>query len=197
MISSIRNPYAAASPIDYDTPLFPQRHACGRVLFADLRGDDPIFYAVASPTDYRMKESRSILACPHCHYPLDMDWMRPLYLVEPMPFEMAVRTESRKVCSNCWGQVTMSRHDLTVHDDDGNPLPGAHRIVLCHDCRYETIGYVTQRWVGHAREQDYLDYGRCLIGLAEALELTEADGLPIRVNQPILTPTESLAQLGY
>lgn len=194
MNDSIRNPYTDESPIDHDTPLFPRRHACGRVLFADLSGDYPVFYARASANDHRRKEDRPILSCPHCDYPLNLDWMRPLYLVEPMPYEMAVRTESRKVCSNCWGQVVMSRRDVPAYDDEGNLLPGSHRIVLCHLCRYETLGYVTQRWVGHAREQDYLDYGRCLIGLSEALEIS--DGLPIRIDQP-KSQKELLAAMGF
>jgi hypothetical protein len=195
---SIRNPYPDTSPIDFTRTLIPTRHACGEILYADLEGDSPVFYNrhAVTPTEHPLTTSRPILSCPRCDYPLDMDWMRPLWLVTPMPYELAVRTIARRVCSNCWGQLEMSARDIPVYDDDGNQVMESHRLVTCHDCRYETIGYVTQRWVGHAREQDYLDYGLCLIGLSEALELTEADGLPIRVNQP-QTREQLLASLGF
>jgi hypothetical protein len=202
---SIRNPYPDTSPIDFTRYLIPTRHACGEILYADLEGDYPVFFSrhavthKITPTgaSHPLLTSRPILSCPRCDYPLDMDWMRPLWLVSPMPYELAARTISRRVCSNCWGQLDMSARDIPVYDDEGNQIMESHRLVLCHDCQYETIGYVTQRWVGYAREQDYLDYGLCLIGLSEALELTEADGLPIRVNQPKQTQAQLLESLGF
>lgn len=198
----IFNPYNLPPVINRNVPLFPSRHACGNLVYADIQSDYPVFYTryAASPNGEYLRYGHSpIHACPACDYPLDLDWMRPLYLVQPMPFEMATRTETRKVCSNCWGQLHMGNRDVPVYDDDGNLIEGSHRLVLCHDCMYETIGYVTQRYVGFARERDYLDYGNCLIGLAEALELTEADGLPIRVgrNQPKLTVAENMAMMGF
>lgn len=177
-----------------DTPIFPQRHACGRVLYADLSGEIPMFYpsVAASAHDHLIGGYRPLLSCPYCDYPLDMDWMRPLYLVYPMPYSLAVRTCSNRVCSNCWGELHIASQPFAVEDSDE-----AHVVVLCHTCRHETISYVTRRYVGYAREQDYIDYGLCVIGLSEALGLDESDGLPIAVQKIDLSSTEKLALLGF
>ena len=178
-----------------DIFLIPVRHACGRVLYADLDGDYPVFYppSAADHTDRLRKGKKPVLSCPFCAYPLDMDWMRPLYLVSPMRYDLAVRTCGHRVCSNCWGQLQIASNGIPVLDEESGRME-SHVLVLCHECKYETIAYVTQRYVGFARERDYLDYGRCVIGLSEALELTEADGIPVRIKS---SRSELIASLGF
>lgn len=181
-----------------DIYLIPFRHACGEIVHANLEGDYPIFYDRHSAIGIhsRLKDGkRPILSCPRCDYPLSLDWMRRLYHVDPMPSNIAELTIARRVCSNCWGQLQIVSHGICVIDDDGTPL--SYSLVLCHECKYETVAYVTQKYVGYAREKDYLDYGRCVIGLAEALELTEADGIPIRVKSVNRPVAATLAEMGF
>lgn len=172
-----------------DTYLVPIRHVCGNILHANLEGDSPIFYNrfTGSGIYLRFTGGAPLLSCPRCPYPLNMDWVKPLYLVDPMPSNLAVLTIGRRVCSNCWGGL-----GIGGYTSEGDAL------VLCHRCRWETIGYVTMKYVGHAREKDYLDYGLCIMGLAEALEL-EQEGLPFDlsvVKQP-KSKEVNLMELGF
>jgi len=180
-----------AEPIFKPSDLIPCRHVCGEIVYAALESEYPLFYNRVDPKG----AGRSILSCPRCDSPLNMDWMRKLYLVEPMPYATAVRTMSR-VCSNCWGwELEMSGCIPTFNADDN--LTEDYRLVTCKKCGVETRGYVTQRYVGYAREQDSLDYGRAITGLAEALEL-EQEGLPIQLpTRNKLTEHGNLAMLGF
>lgn len=170
--------------------MIPQRHVCNEIVYADLESDYALFY----PRTDSKGAGRPILSCPRCSDPLNMDWMRPLYQVEPMPYATALRTEG-KVCSNCWGRVQIASGPIPVYNPEVN-LMEDYRIVLCLSCREETRGYVTQRYVGYAREADYLDYGRAITGLAEALEL-EQEGLPIKIKTKKLSVSENIAMLGF
>lgn len=177
-----RLPYYVAAP-ERTQDLFPVRHACGRILYANLDGECPLFYR-------DIKGATPVIQdCPHCNYPLDMDWMRPLWRVHPMPYWMAVLTIARRVCSNCWGRLEMTRHDIAVQDADG--MWEAHRLVFCPACKYETIGYVTHRWVERCRQQDDQDYKEAFPGLAEML------GVEVPEVEPKKSRNELLNQLGF
>jgi hypothetical protein len=176
-------PYYTPTP-DRLPDLVPVRHACGRILYAFLEGEGQIFYRDIKG------QSLPIHDCPHCEYPLDMDWMRPLWRVHPMPYWMAVLTIARRVCSNCWGRLDMTRRDIAVQDADGNWE--AHRIVFCPECQHETIGYVTHRWVDTCRQQDATDYEATFPGLAEML------GIEVpKPPEPKKSRNELLNQLGF
>lgn len=172
--------------------LLPSRHVCGEIVQVDLSSDYPMFYR----RDNVRGTGRPILSCPRCEYPLTMDWMIHLYYVEPMPSDVAVRTEG-KVCSNCWGQLAMTPDRITVIDDETG-LPMSYRMVLCLECKWDTRGYVTHRYVGTARERDYTNYGNAIIGLSEALEL-EQESLPFKLpeKREKLSIKDNLAMLGY
>ena len=172
--------------------IVPKRHLCGEIVQADITGESVMFFS-----RYHTKgEGVIITHCPLCGGKLDMDFMRALYLVEPMPTDLAIRAEG-KVCSNCWGWK-WKVHPVPVYDEDGFQLPEEYRLVLCEACQEETRGYVTQRYVGYAREADALNYGRALNGLIEALEL-EQEGQPVNV-EPLKvkkTRNELLNILGF
>jgi len=170
--------------------IIPKRHLCGEIVQANITGESVLFYTRFD----REGKGLPIILCPNCGMPLEMEWMRALYLVEPMPSDLAIRTES-KVCSNCWGWK-WEVYNVPVFDEDGFQLTGEHRLVLCAECLEETRGYVTQRYVGYAREKDALDYGRALNGLIEALEL-EQEGMPVKVEKVRKTTNELLNILGF
>lgn len=173
--------------------LVPQRHVCGEILQADMSSEYVLWY----PRFDTKGEGAPLVKCPACNYPLGMAWTRRLYLVEPMRYDLAVVTAGHRVCSNCWGQLEISPLSIGVWDDDMAMIL-TYNYVLCNRCDYETRAYVTHRYVGYARQQDYVDYGRAIIGLAEALELTEADGLPINLRPPVKrTTNELLTELGF
>lgn len=170
--------------------LIPVRHVCGEIVYANLESEYPPFYDRNNPKG----NSNPLSACPRCEYPLTMDWMQSLYRVEPMPYDVAIRTMG-KVCSNCWGQLEMSKSFPVWDEDEGLFISCAR--VTCRTCGEETRGYVTHRYVGYARERDYLDYGRAIQGIAEALEL-EQDGLPFKLpTKEKLSERANLAQLGF
>lgn len=171
--------------------LIPVRHVCGEIVYADLESEYPPFYHRADPKG----ESHPLTACPRCEYPLNMDWMKRLYFVDPMPYATAIRT-LHMACSNCWGQLEMSKC-LSVYDEEDD-MPCDYRLVTCRACGVETRGYVTHRYIGRVREKDYLDYGRAIQGIAEALEL-EQEGLPFKLetkNEKLPT-SSNLAMLGF
>lgn len=170
--------------------LVPKRHICGEIVQADISGESVSFYSRFN----KEGTGRPITLCPLCGVVLDMEWMRALYLVEPMPTDLAIRTEG-KVCSNCWGWK-WKVYRVPVYDADGFQLAEEYRLVLCESCREETRGYVTQRYVGYAREQDALDYGRALNGLIEALEL-EQEGQPVNVEKIKKSTNEIMSALGF
>lgn len=169
--------------------ILPTRHVCGEIVQVDLSSDYPMFYRYD-------KTGRPLLSCPRCDYPLTMDWMIRLYFVDPMPYDVAVRTEG-KACSNCWGQVAMTSDRIAILDEETG-LMMSYRIVLCNDCRENTRGYVTHRYIGFARERDYTNYGNAIIGLSEALELDQ-EALPFQlpVKREKLSIKDNLAMLGF
>lgn len=160
------------APIVTDQKTIPVRHACGNILYADLTSEYPVFYGKHSISPYPYENlligARPLKKCPACSYPLNMDWMRNLYLVEPMDYYLAILTVGRRVCSHCWGQLISTRY-------------GSKEIVLCHQCTYDTIGYVTHRFVDSARASDLETYETCAEGLRQALEL---DPEPVREKRP-------------
>ena len=172
--------------------LIPVRHVCGEIVYAALESDYPQFHQRSDPKG----TMPAITVCPSCEYPLTMDWMKRLYYVDPMPYHVAIRTLGM-VCSNCWGQLEMSKSFALYDEEEGREID--HALVTCRDCGVETRGYVTHRYVGRAREKDYLDYGRAIQGIAEALEL-EQEGLPFQLQprQPEkLSISANLAMLGF
>jgi len=171
--------------------IVPKRHLCGEIVQADISGEDVLFY----PRFNTEGKGAPIKICPLCGLELDMEYMRALYLVEPMPSNLAIRAEG-KVCSNCWGWKWNVYRAIPVYDEDGLQLDARHDLVLCANCLEETRGYVTQRYVGFAREKDALDYGRALNGLIEALEL-EQEGQPVQVEKVKHTRAENMAALGF
>lgn len=171
--------------------IVPRRHICGEIIQADITGESVLFYSRFNLAG----EGAPITFCPLCGFALDMTWMRKLYLVDPMPYDMAVNTRSRKVCSNCWGW-NFTEYEVPVYDEDGFQILEDHRLLLCSSCMEETRGYVTQRYVGYAREQDALDYGRALNGLIEALEL-EQEGIPVNVEKVKKPVNELMNELGF
>lgn len=171
--------------------IVPRRHVCGEIVQADITGENAIFYSRFDTQG----AGRSIKNCPSCGVLLSMDWMRALYLVEPMPYTTYLHIQGRKVCSNCWGYI-FDMHDIRAYDFEGLPIMERHVLLLCHDCGVETKGYVTQKYVGYAREADHLDYGRALNGLVEALEL-EQPGIPVNVSKVKHTQAQNLAELGF
>lgn len=174
---------------DLSHTIIPRRHICGEIVQANITGEDVIFY---SRFDTGGK-GRPISNCPLCGHLLAMDWMRALYLVEPMTWITVLHTEGRKVCSNCWGWNYERRK---IGHCEGQLEQ--YYYLLCADCKEETIGYVTQKYVGYAREKDRVDYGRALNGLIESLEL-EQPGIPVdvkNVKQP-RTREQNLAELGF
>lgn len=170
--------------------LIPVRHVCGEIVYADLESEYPPFYDRFNPKG----NGRPLTACPRCEYPLNMDWMKRLYFVEPMPHHVAIRTMNM-VCSNCWGQLEMSK-DFGLWSEEEQMFI-THNFVTCHECAEETRGYVTHRYVGRAREKDYLDYGRAIQGIAEALELDQ-EGLPFKLpTREKKTNSELMSALGF
>jgi len=187
-------PYYKPPVVKPETITIPQRHACGEIVNADLRGEYVLFYSRFDA----LGTGSPLLSCPACEMPLNMDWMRPLWLVDPMPYDLALRTVNNRVCSNCWGMLVMTQAYIPIPDEEsGLTLSG--EMVYCKKCLHETRAYVTTRWVGRAREEDYLNYGLAIIGLAEAMQLDESDGLPIKpvYKQPKKTSAELIASLGF
>lgn len=178
-------PYYVAPP-ERLPDLTPVRHACGRILYANLDGEWAMFYRDIKGQSPRLDH------CPHCEYPLDMGWMRPLWRVHPMPYWMAVLTVARRVCSNCWGRLDMTRRDIAVQNADGQWE--ARRIVFCPACQHETIGYVTHRWVDICREKDAAEYDATFPGLAEMLGI-EVPKPP--EPKPKKSRNECLKELGF
>lgn len=170
--------------------LIPQRHWCGEIVNVDLAGEAPMFYGRFNLTG----TGRPMVNCPRCEEPLDMLWMRRLWLVDPMPYTAAIKTAGHKLCSNCWG-YQFDLIDSPPEPDEETGLMQKMALVICKACGVETIGYVTQRYVGRAREQDYLDYGNSVIGLSEALEITE--GLPVKFEAPKQTTQQLMKSLGF
>lgn len=182
-----------------NTKLIAVRHACGRVLFADLEGDYPIFYGRESVSmghnDILLRSGKQIHDCPHCHYPLDMDWMRPLWLVRAMPYHLAVLTASRRVCSNCWGHVEITARSAPIYNEEYEIMEMGV-MVLCPKCRYETVGYVSSYYVDKAKKADIESFEVCAAGLSEALELTPPPPAKAeRMERP--GRNQLIAQLGF
>lgn len=159
------------------------RHICGEIVHQDPQGlyhgrfdrdciDDPI------------------TVCPLCGNVLEEGWFRPLYRVEPMSFERAMRTMSLN-CSNCWGHGFIIK-DVTVtvepETEDEEPTQVQMHLVLCAYCLEETVGYVSSRYIGNARLRDLGDYGQALITLGKELGL---------YTPPERTAMEGLAELGF
>lgn len=181
-----------------NTPVFPVRHACGRVLYADLQSEYPLFYTrqalIRGLTRERVNElSPAIQECPYCPYPLDMDWMRHLWLIDPMPYHLAVLCVARRVCSNCWGKLDIAVRSTPVWNEEYGIFEEGV-MVLCPDCRYETIGYVSSRYAEVVRQADAENFETCAAGLTEALELEQETPEP---PQPKASREEILARLGF
>lgn len=194
-IDVTRLPGYTPSPLT-DTKLIAVRHACGRVLYADLESEYPVFYgreSVTGKSDILLRTGKPIRDCPHCNYPLDMDWMRPLWLVNAMPYHLAVLTVSRRVCSNCWGHVEITARAAPIYNADYE-IEEMGVLVLCPQCRYETIGYVSSRYVEMVRKSDTENFDACAGGLSEALELTPPKTAE---PEPTLTRNQLVAQLGF
>lgn len=175
-----------------NTYLIPQRHVCGRIVFADLNGEYAVFYTRYAVTGHRnilLSGKKPIENCPHCNYPLSMDWMRPLYHIQPMPYPMALQTKARRVCSNCWGPLEIINHHIPVLNEESG-LMEEHALIWCPLCKYETIGYVTERYTQEARRSDQELYTLCVNGLSEVLGLE----IPKRENKSV---KQSMEELGF
>jgi len=182
-----RLPYYKPSPLT-STYLVPVRHACGYVLYADLNSEYVLFYTRHDVTGYRhilLTGKSPISKCTRCEYPLSMDWLRPLWHIEPMPYHLAILTKARRVCSNCWGPLDTIGH-MTVEGSTED-----HTFVWCSQCKYETIGYVTNRYATEAIRSDKENFELCKTGLAEAL------GIELPAPRARQTQTKNLHELGF
>lgn len=168
--------------------LIPKRHACGRILYANLASEYPVFYTRQAVTGHNniLKTGQTALTkCPHCPYPLNMDWMRPLYYIRPMPYYMAMQTKARRVCSNCWGELEIENHRVPVEVDEKIEL---YALIWCPVCKYETIGFVTRRFAEESKRKNDAEYKLYTESMEDKSKV---------VNQPKKSAAESLALLGY
>jgi hypothetical protein len=145
----------------------PLRHICGEIVHTDDEGN---YFERFD----RRGIGTPIIACLECGEVLEEGWFRPLYLVEPMNDRMLIRT-MEKNCSNCWGHGFITQSvTATVLDGETGEETGAHVIlyrVLCAACLEETRGYVTNRYIGNARNRDLADYGLAIVTLGKEMGL--------------------------
>jgi len=160
------------------------RHYCGELVFAEIfiAPDGETIPAFFPKTD-REGVGVPVHNCPGCREILNIDFCGSPYLVEPMPYEVAARTENHRHCSNCW-QMDWEILPATspTGDDIGNYL-------LCRHCREDTIGYVSYQFVLTQQSEDYLIYSRNREAISEALN--------IPLPEPIRTIGENLKDLGF
>jgi hypothetical protein len=138
------------------------RHVCGEIFHARATEQDVLFF----PRFDRQCTGQPVTICRLCEEIIDLDWLRPLYIVEPMPRALAINTASNKNCSNCW-QHGFIFQDVEVLREDGTSEKMLR--VLCATCLEETRGYVSTHYIGRALEQDRINWRASFEGIYEAL----------------------------
>lgn len=170
--------------------LIPVRHICGRIVYADLESEYPVYYTRHAVTNYGhilLTGRIPVCDCPYCEYPLNMDWMLPLFHIRPMPLGMALQNRARRVCSNCWGDLEIANYHIPTLLDDGTTE--FYALLWCPVCRYDTMGYVTRRFADESRRKDCAEYDLYIA----------STNLDKKVDQPKqrISAEESLRLLGF
>jgi len=139
------------------------RHTCGEIINVSFVEETMTFhdrfdlFCILPP----------ITHCRLCRHELDYDWLSEPFLVEPMTYEMMLRTEARMNCSNCWGHGFISKK-VEVENEETGEKEILYRLT-CAYCKEETRGYVSSYYIGWARQEDYLRYGQVVRTIPEIL----------------------------